>query len=253
MPFPPARKIRWISRIKRALRVLAPAGTAFIFHKKGALLRLSIIIIINNINMGYYTTFSITKIKGSDEDFGLFLRDINKKTGLAFDKDTQQTAKWYDAKEDLAEVSKKYPDLLIEVFGEGEDSGDLWRIRYRGGDSETVGVQMPPFIVFATKEERHAAVTELFRNTRETLLRIICCETAAEKDENGVCVTPVDIKIRTNFSAPAHTHIVNILLLDNDIYFEIKGRSPSGYNMRVPEKEFTLSELFSIAELLTTR
>lgn len=44
--------------------------------------------------------------------------------------------KWYESIEDLLKVSKAFPDTLIQVDGEGEESGDIWRTFYKGGKSQ---------------------------------------------------------------------------------------------------------------------
>ena len=44
-------------------------------------------------------------------------------------------AKWYDHKEHCLEVSKKFPDQVITVYGEGEESGDIWKAYYKNGKS----------------------------------------------------------------------------------------------------------------------
>lgn len=46
-----------------------------------------------------------------------------------------QGAKWYDNEKDCLEVSKKFPDQVIVVQGEGEEAGDIWMAYYKNGKS----------------------------------------------------------------------------------------------------------------------
>lgn len=40
---------------------------------------------------------------------------------------------WYDCDEDMCLLSSKFPDLLFELWGTGEDCDDLWKAYYCGG------------------------------------------------------------------------------------------------------------------------
>lgn len=102
--------------------------------------------------MGYYTYFTLTKIEGSDEDFDNLVKEI--KDDLDIDLAEGEEAKWYDHDEDLIERSKKYPGLLVELYGDGENSDDLWSTRYRNGESETVELpSLPPFRRLLSEKE----------------------------------------------------------------------------------------------------
>lgn len=69
---------------------------------------------------------------------------------------------WYGGVRDaeLRELSKKYPDVIIEVAGDGsvEDSFDLWKQRWRGGSDETCRfdpASLGNFEGILTPEEEH--------------------------------------------------------------------------------------------------
>lgn len=47
--------------------------------------------------------------------------------------DTIDQVKWYDHGSDLIEHSKKYPNLVFQLYGEGEESGDIWCDYYHNG------------------------------------------------------------------------------------------------------------------------
>lgn len=83
--------------------------------------------------MGYYTVYSLTKIKGKSEDFDALNEDLRE---LGIDLDSDCNLKWYDHETDLENLTKKYPDLVVELEGDGEDVGDYWKKRFKNGICE---------------------------------------------------------------------------------------------------------------------
>lgn len=89
--------------------------------------------------MGYYTQYNLTIAKANgrveleriDED----LRTISGYNDFAIDAHTD-TIKWYDHDKDMIELSKKHPNILFQLDGEGEESGDIWRSYYCNGEVE---------------------------------------------------------------------------------------------------------------------
>lgn len=74
--------------------------------------------------MGYYTTYTIT-VEPSVRDE--VLQTLNKISDGDVPSDSDVfNAKWYDSADHLYWTSKKFPNTLITVEGEGEESGDLW-------------------------------------------------------------------------------------------------------------------------------
>ena len=90
--------------------------------------------------MGYLTYFMLNKIEGTDEDFEALMEDIERETGMDFASACGDCVegKWYDYGEDMCRLTKKYPDLLVELYGDGENSDDQWAARYRNGEEEHV-------------------------------------------------------------------------------------------------------------------
>lgn len=90
--------------------------------------------------MGYYTYYTVLIEEDPEFQQDEFWKDIVEldvacediEPGFAFE------AKWYDHEEDLQRISKKYPKMLIIVYGEGEESEDFWKLFIRNGKSHRV-------------------------------------------------------------------------------------------------------------------
>ena len=50
--------------------------------------------------------------------------------------------KWYDHTEDMVEVSKQFPELTFVLYGEGEDSEDIWCEYFNNGDFEVTHAEI---------------------------------------------------------------------------------------------------------------
>ena len=92
--------------------------------------------------MGYYTCFSL-EVKTADNsathpnqcEIIARLREENEHASYALDEEgaTQHDEKWYDSDVELKEFSKKFPDALFILDGDGEGSDDFWKAYFRNG------------------------------------------------------------------------------------------------------------------------
>lgn len=94
--------------------------------------------------MGYYTNFSL-KVIEIIEDAEIEVDEVefpefNEKNMYDGDLSVQElisgysdSMKWYDYEEDMIEISKKFPNLIFILDGNGEESGDIWRKFYMNG------------------------------------------------------------------------------------------------------------------------
>jgi hypothetical protein len=103
--------------------------------------------------MGYETGYSLRVLKArfavteiaptfvditcTDEGLAVIddLRSSNESAEycLDFEGESEQAAKWCDHNLEMLDFSKKYPDLLFKLHGEGERNGDLWDKYYLNG------------------------------------------------------------------------------------------------------------------------
>lgn len=87
--------------------------------------------------IGYYTRFKLTVTGETDIDVIGEFRNENDYAEGALDENGRSAGecKWYDCKEDVLELSKKHPNILFLLEGEGEEAGDVWRLYARNGKS----------------------------------------------------------------------------------------------------------------------
>lgn len=105
--------------------------------------------------MGYETKYTFNKLHGSEEDWNKFKKDVAEEIGYKhFPDEEGYYGRWYYeyAKPFLEETSKKYPDLLVEVWCEVNDDGHYeWQARFKNGESEEVS----PHIVWEQFHNRN--------------------------------------------------------------------------------------------------
>lgn len=103
--------------------------------------------------MGYYTTFKMGVESSKNNDassLNQFQYDVDSEYEFgSYELQLDwlihgdcDSLKWYDYNLDMCELSKRYPNLLLWLTGEGEESGDIWKSWYRNGKSVQVRPQM---------------------------------------------------------------------------------------------------------------
>jgi beta-glucanase (GH16 family) len=102
--------------------------------------------------MGYETRYELEvqettilkEVKGVDAEgkaASVFVREYVDQDKLA--KEIQDLSgysylwgdrcKWYDHERHVAMISKKYPNVVFKLIGEGEESGDMWAKYFKNG------------------------------------------------------------------------------------------------------------------------
>ena len=105
--------------------------------------------------MGYYTYFNLS-YKGTPEDEKR-LQEFEPGSEFGFpegikallDESGDTDFKWYSWEDDMKLLASKFPDILFALYGDGEESDDIWEYRIKGSISEFHCMEMPLFI---TKE-----------------------------------------------------------------------------------------------------
>lgn len=100
--------------------------------------------------MGYYTCFSL-EVRMADNSAThpnsaaiiASLRRENENASYALDEEgsTQTDTKWYDSELELKEFSKKIPDALFILEGDGEGCDDLWKAYFKDGQWQMARVR----------------------------------------------------------------------------------------------------------------
>jgi len=98
--------------------------------------------------MGYITSFNLYGYN-SEEDL-LAGRDmphshlekifdwIKNNTSSDMKFEWLDDAKWYDWDEDMTALSNAYPDVIFELFGDGEETDDIWKAIFYNGKMKQV-------------------------------------------------------------------------------------------------------------------
>lgn len=88
--------------------------------------------------MGYYTQYELEIIDGDIELIEKFRSECEAaKYAINGNGESQECCKWYEHETDLRKFSKKHPEVLFGLSGEGEESGDIWREYYRNGKMQS--------------------------------------------------------------------------------------------------------------------
>lgn len=66
------------------------------------------------------------------EDMELDVKD-NPDVSYPIDISSSESYKWYENEDDMKELSKSFPDVVFELYGEGEESCDLWLSYHKNG------------------------------------------------------------------------------------------------------------------------
>jgi hypothetical protein len=89
--------------------------------------------------MGYYTYHTLDIKNYSAEEFDknqiieALLENEEMEYALGHDLSGGESCKWYDHDKDMCEFSALYPGVLFIMYGEGEESGDIWVCYFLNG------------------------------------------------------------------------------------------------------------------------
>ena len=86
--------------------------------------------------MGYYTNYSLSVTNADDDVIKAIERTVVDEWGLTRWVDGEWYAsevKWYYHDDDMLKLSALFPDVLFDLYGQGEDSEDMWHTYYKNG------------------------------------------------------------------------------------------------------------------------
>lgn len=91
--------------------------------------------------MGYYTDYRLSvypKTLPGDTRKAILGEIDGLQMGFEGDLDFGLTTwtKWYYYEKDMIALSKKFPNLIFELYGDGEDGDDHWVCYFQNGDSQ---------------------------------------------------------------------------------------------------------------------
>lgn len=96
--------------------------------------------------MGYYTSYELY-IDNLDELDDLVVKNVEKaidEIDVLEDGNSRcgwsAYTKWYDHDENMRLLSYRFPNVVFELRGDGEDSEDVWAQYYKGGRVQTDGL-----------------------------------------------------------------------------------------------------------------
>lgn len=99
--------------------------------------------------MGYYTCFNLKIVDEKDVELDKpeIIKEIRGMFEVASwaldeDGDSEDSCKWYEWEKDMLEVSKKFPNNIFRMSGDGEESDDKWIVYIMNGKIQHCPVQI---------------------------------------------------------------------------------------------------------------
>lgn len=90
--------------------------------------------------MSYYTRYEVAITPDSKEVRQAIEADDD--LSYAIGDYSSDECKWYSHETAMRELSRKFQDVLFELSGVGEDSGDLWRKYFKNGEMQACPAQI---------------------------------------------------------------------------------------------------------------
>lgn len=86
--------------------------------------------------MGYYTDFEISIIDGVIDEYE-FEKVFNEVSGYRTHDMRLNGVKWHDWSVDMKVISKRFPSVVFQLDGSGEEDGDVWRVYFKDGKKQS--------------------------------------------------------------------------------------------------------------------
>lgn len=93
--------------------------------------------------MGYNTEYCLEIKNHTDEDLDYLDFMLQKEDcAVTVNGESYGETKWYEHEEDLKKISTKFPGLILQLDGEGEESGDIWRKYFKDGKMQSANTKV---------------------------------------------------------------------------------------------------------------
>ena len=141
----------------------------------------------------YETYHSLTLISGPEEDYNKMLDEI--RTEHDIDLEIGECTTRFNAEDVLCEMTRKYPSVLVELSGDGDDREDSYLIRFRAGRSTGKNYTgIVPFREMLTDEEAARNLAEVLDETRNWLCGFINANAGSGEELSGCSLTALEEK-----------------------------------------------------------
>lgn len=117
--------------------------------------------------MGYYTNYSLSFSPENKNDrigkdkYDAILRELSKMNVFDDEECTYAYDKWYDHDKDMRLISSKFPGIVFELDGNGEESDDIWVSYYLNGGSQFAPAQIQ-FDKFCRNKLTYGEITDRY-------------------------------------------------------------------------------------------
>jgi len=92
--------------------------------------------------LGYYTKYTLIVAPEFYEKVK-FDPDLNKVIQFAYSGgEAERNGTWYDHESDMKAISLRYPEIIFQLNGVGEEHLDIWRKYFKGGKVQFATVQI---------------------------------------------------------------------------------------------------------------
>lgn len=141
----------------------------------------------------YETYHSLTLISGPEEDYNKLLEEIRMIHEV--DLEIGESTTHFDAEDVLCEMTGKYPTVLVELSGDGDDREDSYLVRFLAGRSSgKYYTGIAPFREMLTPAEAARNLSEVLEETRAWLCGFINANAGSGEDLSGCSLTALEEK-----------------------------------------------------------
>ena len=111
--------------------------------------------------MGYDTRYQLDIVEGGyiSDVLSLLNKSDFEEMFFAVDEhgEDANNCKWYDHEDDMKKLSLMFPDIVFDLYGEGDEAGDIWHKYFKNGKMQ----RCPAKICFDAYDESKLEIDPL--------------------------------------------------------------------------------------------